>query len=167
MPAPAIRSARKPLRAFTILELSVALLLVALVGTSAIWAFFSRSEVTLDNATRLLVQDLRLAQNLAEVQRTPVEVSFFPDGSGYGIVAHATGAVPHQAERRHYSSDAVFEGVQIVAVDFGLRRGVLFDAHGAAVQAGRVTLSYRGEARTVLVEAGRGQILVPGSRVLD
>ena len=154
-------------RAFTIVELLVALLIVAVVGTGSIWAFFSRSEVTLDNAVRLLIEDLHLAQNRAIVQHTAVEVAFAPDGSGYAIVAQGDGGSqaedPDHPSQRCYSSDAVFEGVKIVEADCGPYRCVSFNAQGAVQHAGRITLMYAGEARTIVVDAGRGGFYVPGS----
>ena len=152
-------------RGFTILELLVVLLIASLAATAAIPAYFARSEVTLDNATRLLVDDLRQAQIRAVYRSAPVEVRFEPDGDGYAVLDRGTNelAPSHGTTElgRRYSQDAVFEGVRLVAVELGAESSLTFDADGTTSQGGRITIGYRGDARTVSIETGRGTIQAP------
>jgi prepilin-type N-terminal cleavage/methylation domain-containing protein len=149
---------------FTILELVIVLMLASLAATAAIPAYFARSEVTLDNATRVIVDDLRQAQIRAVYRGAPVEVEFEPDGDGY--CAFDRGADP-TSERtptgiaRRYSPDAVFEGVRISAVELGSQSALRFEADGSTRSSGRITLCYRGDARTVTIEPTHGTVRAP------
>ncbi len=149
---------------FTILELLFVLLIASLTATAAIPAYFSRSEVTLDNATRLLVDDLRQAQIRAVYRNAAVDVRFESSGDGYSVVDRCP-ETPADDEAnlvvRRYSRDAVFEGVRVSMIPDGSAHAIEFESDGTTHLGRHVTLDYRGEARTVLVEAPRGTIRAP------
>ena len=151
-------------RAFTILELLLVLLIASLTATAAIPAYFSRSEVTLDNAAKLLIDDLRQAQIRAVYRNSAVDVRFEQNGDGYTIADRGSDAPASDDSGtvvRHYSRDAVFEGVRLIATLNGSASSIAFDADGTTRFGGSVTLDYHGEARTILVEAPRGTIRAP------
>jgi prepilin-type N-terminal cleavage/methylation domain-containing protein len=157
-------SNRRDERGFTILELLIVLAIASLAATTAIPAYFSRSEVTLDNATRLFVDDLRQAQIRAVYRNAPVEVRFEADGDGYSIIDLGTGSTatlePIGTGRR-YSQDAVFEGVHLSALDIGSARSLTFGADGTTAPGGRITVEYHGDARMVTIEPVHGTICAP------
>lgn len=153
------------------------LCLLACVATASIWAYFTRSEVTLTNAANLLVEDLHMAQSRALFLDTPVEVVFDADGRGYRVVDGQGGAPSGLRELdltgRRYDIDAVFEGVAIARIEGAevpsdpddpggerARRSVRFDATGAITRSVWITLAYRGETRTVQVDAQVGNFFV-------
>ncbi|MBI5364688.1 MAG: prepilin-type N-terminal cleavage/methylation domain-containing protein [Planctomycetes bacterium] len=149
---------------FSLLELILALALITGLATVSIWAYFARGEVTLENAARLLVDDLHVAQSRAMFLRAPVEVRFDADGLGYRV-CDATGRTQSGIAEldfsgRRYDADAVFEGVCIQGLRGADERFVRFDAKGVAAQAAWITLGYRGEARTVQVDVVAGVALV-------
>jgi prepilin-type N-terminal cleavage/methylation domain-containing protein len=146
---------------FTILELLVALAAVSVAATAAVTAYFSCGDVTLDNAARLLIDDLHQAQIHAVARVTPVEVRFHPDGSGYRIVDAQSALGAGSEIERCYPRDAVFEGVWITAVRIGGASTLTYDGNGTTRQSGEVTLSYRGEQRTVFIEQPSGTIQAP------
>lgn len=154
----------RPRHGFTILELLIALALVALTATVAISAFFSRTEVTLDSAARLLAEDLRAAQGRAALLRREVVFRFAPDGSGYESFDHdrrpRTHASDSEGTLRIFGRDAVFEGVRVSDVRLGGLDHVLFERDGAVAVGGQVTIAYHGETRTVLIEVGKSWIRV-------
>lgn len=140
------------------------LLIASLTATAAIPAYFARGEVTLDNAARLLVDDLRQAQIRAVYRNAPVEVHFDADGDGYTVVdigAINTMLADPSTISRRYSRDAVFEGVRLTALELGSEHCLTFQGDGSTGSGGGITMSYRGEARTVLIEPGRGTIRAP------
>lgn len=148
--------------AFTILELCLTLLLVTIVATVSIWAWFSRAEITLVKAAQLLVEDLRLAQAQAAMMRQPVEVVFHADSGGYHIVARESdGVLPTAANPRAYSVDAVFEGVEILTRRMPANR-LVFDERGRIGQDVSIMLVYRGESRTVVAQADGMVVLADG-----
>lgn len=163
-PRASAKNARSANRAFTVLELLIVLMLITLTATVSISAYFGRSEVTLENAARLVAEDLRMAQDRASFVHLPVAVVFASDGGGYSFVddPRIAGCEMQPADLldRRFDCDAVFEGVRIERIDFPARDRVLFNESGAAVAPGVITITYRGEERRIEVEAGRGAICV-------
>jgi prepilin-type N-terminal cleavage/methylation domain-containing protein len=149
-------------RGFTILELLLALLLVSIVATVSIWAYFSRAEVTLVHAAGLLVEDLRLAQTRAACLHAPVEVVFHDDSSGYHIVAPDTEDLPTEHHPRSYPGDAVFEGVHILSKHLPEHGRLVFDEHGRIRRDASVTLGFRNAARTVVARADGSIVIADG-----
>lgn len=153
---------------FTILELLVALALIVLVTSLAIPAYFGRSEVTLENASVQLARDLRSAQNRAAYLGKTTYVEFREDGDGYRVVdaSGADGVPPSElhARARRYSSDGVFEGVAIVAVeiDDGMR-ALRYAASGQALCGGTIQLAFEGDVRVLHVEPVTGRMTLEGS----
>ena len=154
-------------RGVTLSELLLSFAVLTLVALLAITSFFSQTEVTLHNATRLLADDVRTAQNRAMMLRIPVALRFEEDGDGYSVEDLAPSPeelldlVP--TVKRKYSADAVFEGVRVARVELRGATLLRFDAEGRAEHDALIVLSYGGENRTVLVEKGRGIALRPDS----
>lgn len=146
-------------RGFTILELILALVVVSLAATFSIWAYFSRAEVTLVHAAGLLVDDLRLAQTRSACLHAPVEVIFHSDQGGYHVVAPDNEGLPNESHPRSYAADAVFEGVRILARRLPDADRLVFDGHGRLKQDASITLTFRGETRTVLARTDGTVIL--------
>jgi len=152
---------------FTLSELLLSFVALTLVALVAISSFFSQTEVTLHNATRLLADDIRTAQNRAMLLQVPVALRFEEDGDGYAIEdlgfgpAHLKELIPPVARR--YSADGVFEGVRVRQLDLGGATQLRFDAQGRAERGATITLGYEGETRSVVIDAGRGIALRPDS----
>jgi type IV fimbrial biogenesis protein FimT len=152
---------------FTILELVLALTLIAVVAAVAIPSYFQRSDVTLENACVLLARDLRGAQNRAAYLGRATRVEFLADGDGYRATEAGGRTVrdPRSEEpfERRYSADGVFEGVVVVDVRFGGGRTVLYDERGSAVLGGEITLAFGPDTRTLVVEPLTGLVTIVGS----
>ena len=153
-------------RAFTLLELIVALAMIAVVATLAVPAWFERGEVTLENAARLLADDLRDAQNRAAALGKPTTVSFSVDGTGYQASEAGGEVITHPRTGRpfvrSYPSDGVFEGVEVFEVELGPARGLTYTADGRAGSGGRIVLTFGAETRTLLVDPGTGRLTLVG-----
>lgn len=151
---------------FTLLELAGVLVLVAVVTTVAIGAWFSRSDVTLRNAADLVASDLRHLQTRASVLKVPVEVVFHEDHGGYhGVELDPSGSARPEAkplETRRYPVDAVFEDVRIGAVRLRHGERLVFDALGRPSSDASITLVHHGVAQSVLVDAHRARVAVEG-----
>ena len=157
--------APKGSRAFTLLELLIALAVIAVVACLAIPAFFERSEITLDNASRLLAEDLRAAQNRAAYYAEEVRMVFRADGDGYAVYGADGEPLTSPSGNgdfvRRYSRDGVFEGVRIQSVD-APKRTMRYDDRGRPTTGCQVIVSYGSDARRVEVDASSGLISVPG-----
>jgi hypothetical protein len=142
------------------------LTLIAAIATVVIPAVFRRGEITLDNAGRLLAREMRAAQGWATHHGHDVTIIFEATGDGYRVIDHLGQPIvrpdpPGPFERR-YSSDAVFEGVRISAVDFGPERAVTFDAEGGVSRGGSVTVAFKDEQLTVSISAVTGSVEIAG-----
>jgi len=151
---------------FTILELTVVLVVLAVLSSFTIPAWFDRPEVTLDNATRLLARDLREVQNRAALYQTTLEMRFDDDGGGYTATTDE-GAVlvsPYGARafERRFDRDAIFRGVRIESRDLGGLDAIEFTARGTVRQGARFVVTYRGEQRVLRMRPFSGIIEIDG-----
>jgi hypothetical protein len=158
------RSGSSAVRAFTILELLLVLAVVTFTAAISIWAYFSRPEVTLDNAALLLARDMRIAQNRALLLRHPVYLVFYKEGDGYRVVddlqESSIARQGYERIERRFSRDAIFEGVKILRVGLGSNDCIAFPSDGGPMPSGRLMLSYGNETRALEIEDGTGRILL-------
>ena len=152
---------------FTILELLISLMTIAVVASVAIPFYFDRPDVTLENAEILLAKDLRAAQNRAAFLGEETTLEIFPDGDGYLVRDHRGVPVDHPRNElpfeRRYSIDAVFRGVHITRVDFGGDRKLTFGPRGEPQEAVSLVLRYGNEERRVVVDPPYGHVTIVGS----
>ena len=140
------------------------LVVISVVASFAIPAWFERGVVTLDNAARLMAQDLRDAQNRAAFQGREIRVVFHQGGyrvldvAGDPLIA-PIGSGPFE---RVYSIDATFDGVEIERIEFGSDKTLRYDARGIVAAGGSVLLRFNGDARVVSVNSGAGLIEIQG-----
>lgn len=156
-------AARPRERGFTILELCITLTLVTCVAAVSIWSYFSRAEVTLQNAAQLLVEDLHLAQVRASYTHSPIEIVFLPNGEGYYVVDANDaddGLLPNERVPRRYPADAIFEGVEILDRRMDSSRSLVFDSNGHANTNLTVVLSFASHTRTVTLSKRDGVAFV-------
>ncbi|QDU65071.1 prepilin-type N-terminal cleavage/methylation domain-containing protein [Engelhardtia mirabilis] len=150
---------------FTLLELILALAVVAIVATIAIPAWFERGEVTLNNAASLLSEDLELAQGLALGAAGPVD--FYFEANGYRVVGPDGQPCIHPRTGREfvrdYDRDAVFQGVKLVETNVGGGMPLRFDERGFVSGGALIRVAFEGEMRTVRVEAPQGTIRLVGA----
>lgn len=149
------------------------LLAIAIIASLAIPAWFNRSEVTLDNAAKLLARDLRDTQNRASSLNEDLWFVFREDGDGYAVIdadgKRVVGPLGSGPFERLYSANAIFEGVDIQRVELGEGRAIRFDAAGRAYGAGAVYLRFHDDVRvvTILPETGRIEIKGLGDSWFD
>jgi hypothetical protein len=164
-------------RGISLLEVFLSLLLLGVVFGVWVLGHFGRSEITLDSAGQLLVEDLRAAQSRALVHADATYVLF--EGNGYTAVDSLRIPLLHPRTGldfvRDYARDAVFEGVEVELADFEAVHGVLFDARGEVASGGRIVLRFGDDRREVVVDSASGLIssrplglgLGPGAAVVQ
>jgi len=159
---PAHRSTER--RGVSLLTILLTLAGVALVAGLAIPLWFSRHDVTLDNAALLLVRDLRATQSRAAILGEPLLLEL--DLHGW----HAKSSDGQQVNRagsdeplmRRLDANGVFEGVTLSEIQFGDDHSVAFGPIGEWKEGGSIVLSFRGETRRIVVSAPRGDIRIEG-----
>lgn len=152
---------------FTIVELLGALVLIAIAAAIAVPAYFGRSEITLERASILLARDLRSVQNRAAYLGETSTVSFLEEGDGYRVT-DPTGVIIRNPStdlpfERRYSADGVFQGVSILDVRFGPDHAVTYDERGVPQEEGELTLSFRGDTRTLRLHGITGVVEILGT----
>lgn len=168
-PAHHLRSRRglRARRGVSLLWILVALCGVALAAIVAIPAYFSDHEVTLDAACRLLARDLASLRTRAALYKVGARMEFDPDGwrafDAAGQPVEALGE--SEPIQRRFSSDGVFEGVQIRDLALGAEPAIEFDARGMVREGGELVLFFGADERRVVIEPGAGHVLVykPGT----
>jgi len=160
----ALAAASVARRAFTLLELLCALVLITLIAAFSLRAYFGRSDVTLERAVDLLVTDVRMARTRATFFTAPVEVVFAADGKGYAVVGAgaivASTALGPPIPVRRFGEGAVFENVRFGRIDLAGGDRLAFDAGGNLTGGGTVVLCDADESRTVEFETTSGRIRV-------
>lgn len=154
-------------RGFTILELVLALLVLSVVASLSIPAYFERSEVTLEKACILLAHDLRAAQNRSAYLGEPALFVFDVEGNGYEVQDELGERIRHPTTRepfvRRFSFDGVFAGVRVIEARFGDDATLLYDRRGTVREGGYVVLGFGTDRRLVQVEPGDGAVHIEGT----
>lgn len=154
-------------RGFTIVELLLVLVLMALLAATTVRFYFSHSDVTLENAAVLLARDIRAAQHRSLFLNENGLLTFLKDGTGY-VVTDASGEIAHNPQTdepflRRYPEDGVFHGVSVIEAIAGGDSTLEIDKTGAPIEDLSVTLAFASDRRTVLVTKRNGAITIVGS----
>jgi type II secretory pathway pseudopilin PulG len=148
-------TARHARSAFTLLELVLMLVFLAAAAAAGISWYFERTSVTLRNAAKLLVEDLKIAQQRSGFAADATRISFW--NRGYRIANSSGILIPNPRTalpfERDYGRDAVFQGVSIEAVNFAGAKELTFDGRGLPSSAGEVRLTFEGARLAVLLDA--------------
>lgn len=143
---------------------------IALVSSVGIPMWFGRPSVTLSSAADLLAKDLEELRQRASYLFCDVRVDFEENGNGYTLTdafgTVLTAPVGSGQYQRRYDVDAVFRGVKITRVDIDNEqqdRSLHVDARGLFLHSATIELDYKGQRRTVFVDASNGMIEVDGS----
>ncbi|MFT4538630.1 MAG: Tfp pilus assembly protein FimT [Planctomycetota bacterium] len=153
-------------KTFSITEILISLVMLGTISSVAIPAWFGRSDVTLDNAARLLARDLRAAQNRAAFNGESTQLRFSGDGTGYSVFDKRGALLPALMGQggfvREYPRDAVFRGVRVENADFAGQAIVEYNDRGVVQHDGQVVLSFAGDSRIVRVCSRTGLIELEG-----
>ena len=136
-------------------------MILSVLATLAVPAYFDRHEITLEKAAVLLARDLRAAQNRAAIWREPLTFQF--ERAGYRVL-HEDGSVADgplgRPFVRDYARDAVFEDVWVEHASFGDDAVLLFRDDGEAAEAGDVVLERNGHRRHLRVRRRTGHVSI-------
>ncbi len=156
---------RKGRCAFTLVEIIVVLVILAIAATVVVPYATGTSSIQASSAARLIMSDLEYAQNQAITTQTPVSVTFSVSGNSY-TVSNASGTLIHPISKQAYVVDfdtlSGFGNVSVSEADFGGASNVTFDALGAPDNNGTVTVVAGPHTYTVTVAPVSGRVTVSG-----
>ncbi len=153
----------KQQRGFTLLELLVVVMILALFASVAGVTASDTSAMRLDGAELQVRDGLELAQAMALANRRMFGVAFEVGGGRFAIVGADGNPIVDPLTQRDYIVDydrpGPLSGVLIRGVNFGATRNtVVFDAQGVPITGGTVTISHDKLSRTLMLDAGTGRI---------
>ena len=156
---------RKGRYAFTLIEIIVVLVILAVAATIIVPYATSTTSFQASGAARLIMSDLEYAQNQAITTQTPVSVTFSVSGNSY-TVSNASGPLIHPITKQTYVFDfdtsSGFKNVSVSSADFGGASVVTFDALGAPDNDGAVVVVAGPHTYTVTVAPVSGRVTVAG-----
>ena len=153
----------EPVGAFTLLELLVVLVIIAIAAALVVPQAVSGSDLRALSAARTLMADLEYAQSQAVVTQSDITVTFDQAGNSYRL-SNQSQPLIHPISKKDYvvdfDSSESLRGVSIAAVNFNGGSTVTFNALGAPDPAGSVDLAAGPHTYRVTVAAVTGRVSV-------
>jgi prepilin-type N-terminal cleavage/methylation domain-containing protein len=160
--------------AFTLLELLIVVMVMAIIAASAVPALVSSQDSQCNGAARAVIADLELAQSTAMAQQTSVAVVFsaaqqaykvvLPQGQNLANYASLTALnhpeKPGQPYEVKLARDLNAPNVTFANPAFGGQPYIVFDTFGGTTTSGSVRIVARDASRTVSVDAITGAVSV-------
>jgi len=149
--------------AFTIIEILIVVVILAIAALTAIPMMSSAGSVQVRSAANMIAADLEYAKSLAISRGQDFSVVFDTSTKSYEIIDQ-DGTILHPVKKgSNYVIDFQKEGldrVDIAGVDFGGKSEIVFDYLGSPDKGGTVTVEAGGTTATISVEPVTGYISV-------
>jgi type II secretory pathway pseudopilin PulG len=150
-------------RAFTLAELIVLILVLAITAAVVVPHVSGMSAFQAMSAARAIAADLEYAQNVAVSAQQDVTVTFDTAQESYALT-NASGLLEHPIEKSDFQvafgSTEGFEKLDIVSADFNGGAAVTFDTLGSPDNGGTILLQAGPRRYRVTVGAGTGSVKV-------
>lgn len=161
-----IGTAPAPLAGFTLVELMVVLVVLAIVSAVVVPHAIQASDMEALSAARVLSADLQYAQDMAITTQQDVTVTFNVAASSYTL-SNASGPLIHPINKTDYvtafATQRGFGEVRIQSASFGSDAFVTFDEVGSPSAGGSVQLQAGAYTCQVDVAATTGKVTVSTS----
>lgn len=149
--------------AFTIIEILIVVVILAIAALTAIPMMSSAGSVQVRSAANMIAADLEYAKSLAISRGQNFSVVFYTSTESYEIIDQ-DGTIPHPVKKgSDYVIDFQKEGldrVDVADVDFDGTSQIQFDYLGSPDNGGAVTVQAGGTTATISVEPVTGYISV-------
>lgn len=150
---------------FTLFELLIVISVLSIWSAFTIAQHFEEPDITLESAAVLVAKDLRTAQDRSAYLGEPARFELNPDG--YRLVDRRGRVVRHPRSQepfhREWTMDAVFDGIQVEGLEPGESRAIEIDRSGGVRSSEVITLSFRGEERSIKLYSATSRIVILGS----
>ncbi len=160
--------ARTPVRAFTLVEVLVVLVIVGIAGAVVVPQMLKGGQMGLQAAARIAIADILYAQNEAVARQTTRRVVFDAEANSYRLTDAQGDVLPvswrtgggNQTYIVDFDLDNRFSGVTLENVSFADGSVLEFDALGSPQTGGTIELSANGLRYRVTVAAFTGQVTI-------
>ncbi|MFH1398049.1 MAG: GspH/FimT family pseudopilin [Candidatus Omnitrophota bacterium] len=159
----------KKVRGFTIIELTIVILIIGILAVLTLPRFGSFYEIKLHGAVKKVISDIRYAQQLAISSHSDYRVNF--SGNSYNVRWVTDGAYAISPFTRgnlaiDFNTDQQYKGITISNPSFAGTTDLRFNwqgnplggTGGDLITPGQVTFSYQGNSLTIYVEPGTGKV---------
>jgi type II secretion system protein H len=167
-------SPRRTQAGYTLVEVLVVVTIMGIVAAIVVPQMLQAGTLGVQAAARALIADIIYAQNEAVVRQTPHKVIFDEEGNRYRLVradadagdvtlkaAWKTGTGADNSDFVvDFNRDDRFQGVELLAVNFGDEQTVAFDDLGSPDRGGSVDLRFNQHRYRVTVAAFTGRVSV-------
>jgi prepilin-type N-terminal cleavage/methylation domain-containing protein len=131
------------MKAFTLLELMVVVVIMAIAGAMMVPMMAGAGEMQALSAARIIATDLQYAQNVSITMQTPVTVTFDASADKYTL-SNASGPLKHPMTNKDYVTDfrttESFEQLDLASASFEGSAALVFDELGSPDAGGSVTV---------------------------
>ncbi len=149
---------------FTIIEILIVVVILAIAALTAIPMMSSAGSVQVRSVANMMAADLEYAKSLAITKGQNYRVVFDTSSESYQIKDQSGTTISHPVKKGfNYAIDLQAEGlgrVDITGADFSGAQQVEFDYLGSPDSGGSVTIEGGGVTATISVEAVTGFITV-------
>jgi len=159
------RSCRNPSssKGFTLVELMVVLLIMAIAAAIVVPSLASTSDFQALSAARMIVADLQYAQDAAITTQSDVTVDFDTENYSYTL-SNQSGPLVHPMTKGAYTiafpAMHGFKSVRLAAAFGAGGHSVTFDVTGSPDQAGMVTVLAGSYQHAIRLSEGTGTVSV-------
>lgn len=155
---------RRYVRGFTIIEILIVVVILAIAAMTAIPMMSSAGSVQVRSVSNMIAADLEYAKSLAITKGQDFTVVFDTGGDSYRIEDQSGSTIAHPVKKGFdYVIDLQDEGLDkadIAGADFAGTSEVTFDYLGSPDNGGTVSVQGGGRTVTISVEAVTGYITV-------
>ncbi|MHC4259262.1 MAG: GspH/FimT family protein [Planctomycetota bacterium] len=150
---------------FTILEILIVVIIIAIGAMIAVPLASSAAGVQVGSAANMIAADLEYAKSMAITRGQNFSVVFEGAADSYRIEDQNGNVIPHPVKKGFdyvidFHSDGRLDKVDISNVDFNSTSRVTFDCLGSPDNGGAVTVQAGGNILTVAVEPVTGFITI-------
>jgi prepilin-type N-terminal cleavage/methylation domain-containing protein len=154
-------------KGFTLIELIMVMVIVAILAAIAIPRFDSFYSIKLDGNMKKIVSDIRYCQQMAVSRHGNCRIVFDTAADTYTAQEQLVTSGPWSGVKdpftranlvMNYRSDPQYRGIDIASANFNSSNVLLFDWQGAPLSGGNVIFNYLGNTRTVGVANNTGKV---------
>ena len=154
---------RGSLGGFTVIELLIVVVILAIAALTAIPMMSSASSMQIRSAVNLIMADLEYAKSMAITRGQNYFVVFDASTDSYQIEDQNNNVIPHPVKKgfnyvMSFPNDSRLNRVNVTSVDFNSTQRVQFDCLGSPDNGGTVSLQAGNTTATITVEPVTGFI---------